>query len=108
MPTVVFTLADDTQRSVDAPAGTSVMLAAMNNDVPGIEAECGGTCSCATCHVYVDERFAELLQPPAPAESELLDFVAAERRPNSRLSCQIVMEQRLDGLVVALPEVQSF
>jgi 2Fe-2S ferredoxin len=107
MPTVVFELADKTQRRVEVAAGTSVMLAALNGDVPGIEAECGGTCSCATCHVYVDERFISMLPAPAPAESELLDFVAAERRPNSRLSCQIVMDQRIDGLVVALPEFQS-
>ena len=106
MPIVIFESPDHTRREVEADNGKSVMLAAMSNGIDGIEAECGGTCSCATCHVYVDENFLPLLNAPDSQELEMLDFVAAERKPNSRLSCQIVVDPKLDGLVVQLPETQ--
>ncbi len=106
MPTIHFILADGTLRSVQAQSGSSVMLAAIRNDVRGIEAECGGSCACATCHVYVDPDFAGRLAPPDAMEDELLDGVAAERRPGSRLSCQIEVDAALDGLRVHIPPRQ--
>jgi 2Fe-2S ferredoxin len=106
MPTVIFESIDNSRREVDAPPGASLMTAAVRQGVDGIEADCGGTCSCATCHVYVDEGFVDLLPPPASQELDMLDFVAAERKPNSRLSCQIVVDHKLEGLLVRLPEKQ--
>lgn len=107
MPAVVYILKDGSERRVEVPEGTSVMLGAIQNNVPGIEAECGGCCSCATCHVYVDEAFAGKVPAPDLTESDLLSGVAAERRPTSRLSCQISMTAALDGLIVRIPEKQS-
>jgi ferredoxin, 2Fe-2S len=85
--------------------GWSLMQAATSNGVDGIEAECGGSCACATCHCYV-ESHAESMVPPAKDELALLDHVAAERRPNSRLACQVRMSGGLDGMVVRLPARQ--
>ncbi|MBT2300515.1 2Fe-2S iron-sulfur cluster binding domain-containing protein [Variovorax paradoxus] len=106
MPTIHYILKDGSTREVDAKAGTSVMENAIRHNVRGIDAECGGCCSCATCHVYVDEAFFDRLPPPDDLESGLLEVVAAERRPTSRLSCQIAMSAALDGLTVRLPETQ--
>lgn len=106
MPRVVYVLRDGSERCVEVPEGTSVMLGAIQNNIPGIEAECGGCCSCATCHVYVEEAHLGRLPPPDAGESEMLTGVAAERRTNSRLSCQITMAAALDGLVVRMPERQ--
>ncbi|WP_184082234.1 2Fe-2S iron-sulfur cluster-binding protein [Afipia massiliensis] len=92
---------------LDVPEGWSLMQAAVKNGIDGIVAECGGSCVCATCHVYVQqERFAEL-PPPGEDELELLDEVKAERRPNSRLSCQIKAAPELNGLIVTIPEYQT-
>lgn len=107
MPVVVYILKDGSERRVEVPADTSVMLGAIQNNVPGIEAECGGCCSCATCHVYVDEIWFAKLPAKDTMEDDLLSGVAAERRPTSRLSCQINMTAELDGLVVRIPEKQS-
>lgn len=107
MPVVVYILKDGSERRVEVPADTSVMLGAIQNNVPGIEAECGGCCSCATCHVYVDETWLAKLPAKDGMEDDLLSGVAAERKPNSRLSCQINMTPDLDGLVVRIPEKQS-
>jgi 2Fe-2S ferredoxin len=107
MPVVVYILKDGSERRVDVPADTSVMLGAIQNNVPGIEAECGGCCSCATCHVYVDETWFAKLPAKDAMEDDLLSGVAAERKPTSRLSCQINMTADLDGLVVRIPEKQS-
>ena len=74
--------------------------------MPGIEAECGGACACATCHVYVDEAFKEIVGEPEPMEEDMLDF-AYEVRPTSRLSCQIRVRDELDGLTVTVPERQG-
>ncbi|MDQ2801504.1 MAG: 2Fe-2S iron-sulfur cluster-binding protein, partial [Pseudomonadota bacterium] len=79
----------------------------MQNDVPGILAECGGVMSCATCHVYVDPAWLDRLPPPSTDEDDMLDNTAAERRANSRLSCQIKMAPELDGLRVQVPETHS-
>jgi 2Fe-2S ferredoxin len=91
---------------VDVPEGWTLMQGATTNGVNGIEAECGGSCSCATCHCYV-ETLAERLDPPNETEQAMLDGVAAERRSNSRLSCQIKVRADLEGMVVRLPETQS-
>jgi 2Fe-2S ferredoxin len=106
MPTVIYRLADLSERRIEVPAGTSVMQAAVQNDVEGIVAECGGSCACATCHVYVDEAFAARLPPASDLEAELLTVTAAEPRSNSRLSCQIIVTPQLDGLSVTIPETQ--
>jgi 2Fe-2S ferredoxin len=82
------------------------MMCAVSNDIDGIVAECGGSLMCATCHVYVDEAFADRLPAMTPDEDEMLEAAASERLPTSRLSCQIVMSDELDGLVVRLPETQ--
>ena len=106
MPRVTFVQPDGERRVVEVPAGVSVMKAAVNNAVAGIVAECGGSCMCATCHVYVATPGAAL--PPISAdEDEMLDVTAAERRPASRLSCQLVLTDDLDDLVVDVPEAQS-
>lgn len=92
---------------LDVPEGWSLMQAAVKNGIDGIVAECGGSCVCATCHVYVqEERFVEL-PPPGEDELELLDEVKAERRPNSRLSCQIKAAPDLEGLIVTIPECET-
>jgi 2Fe-2S ferredoxin len=74
--------------------------------VPGIDADCGGACACATCHVYVDEAFLDKVGKPSPMEDSMLDF-ASERKSNSRLSCQIGVSDALDGLRVTVPEFQG-
>ena len=107
MPTVNYVLRDGTKRAIDVPNGTSVMLGAINNNLRGIDAECGGCCSCATCHVYVEDADMKRLKPADAVENELLEGVAAERRPTSRLSCQIDVTPALDGLTVYMPDRQS-
>lgn len=105
---VKITYIDDagTARTVEAQVGATVMETAIKNGVPGIEAECGGACACATCHVYVDEAWREKVGPPAAMEEDMLDF-GYDVRPNSRLSCQIKVREELDGLVVRTPERQA-
>ncbi|RPH45075.1 MAG: (2Fe-2S)-binding protein [Burkholderiales bacterium] len=103
MPTVTFVLPDGSERRIDAVAGTSVMLAAVEHDLPGIVGECGGCASCATCHVYVDPAWAARLEPADEVEDDLLGFAAAPRRAGSRLACQIEMDASLDGLRVEIP-----
>ncbi|WP_210484684.1 2Fe-2S iron-sulfur cluster-binding protein [Microvirga antarctica] len=95
-----------TSRDVEAEEGSTVMEAAIRNGVPGIDAECGGACSCATCHVYVDEQWCEIVGQPQAMEEDMLDF-AYDVRPNSRLSCQIRIRPELDGLVVQTPSRQG-
>ncbi|MEX1084190.1 MAG: 2Fe-2S iron-sulfur cluster-binding protein [Xanthobacteraceae bacterium] len=95
-----------TARTVEGEIGSTVMETAIKNAIPGIEAECGGACSCSTCHVYVDETWREATGEPSPMEEDMLDF-AFDVRPNSRLSCQIKVTAALDGLVVSTPERQA-
>jgi len=97
---------DGTRFDIEAETGSTVMENAVRNSVPGIEAECGGACACATCHVYVDEAWTDKVGPPAPMEEDMLDF-AFEVKPTSRLSCQIKIKPELDGLVVNVPERQA-
>jgi 2Fe-2S ferredoxin len=92
---------------IDVPVGESVMEGAVRNGVDGIVAECGGSCLCATCHVYVEERYLSLLPPIGEEQEAMLDSTACERLPNSRLSCQIPVTPQLDGLIVRMPEYQK-
>jgi 2Fe-2S ferredoxin len=93
-------------RTIDAEVGATVMEVAIRNSIPGIEAECGGACACATCHVYVEESWREKVGAPTPMEEDMLDF-GYDIKPNSRLSCQIKVTDALDGLVVITPERQA-
>lgn len=107
MPKVTYLQPNGKSQTIEAHAGSSVMHAAVTNGVAGIEADCGGACSCATCHVYIDEEWAGRLPPVGEDEEGMLACTASERRASSRLSCQIVMTDELDGLVVITPETQS-
>ncbi|MBV9394844.1 MAG: 2Fe-2S iron-sulfur cluster binding domain-containing protein [Methylobacteriaceae bacterium] len=93
-------------RTIEVENGATVMEAAIRNGIPGIEAECGGACACATCHVYVGEEFMEIVGKPSQMEEDMLDF-AYEVKPNSRLSCQIKVRPELDGLTVTTPPQQG-
>ena len=107
MPQVTYIAADGTTTSVDVPLGENVMRGALYNNIDGIVGECGGGLSCATCHCYVDDAWtAPVGGPSSTAETELLEAAASEVKASSRLSCQIVMTEALDGLVVHLPEAQ--
>ena len=104
---VIYVEPSGVERIVEVPDGWTLMQGATMKGVGGIDAECGGSCACATCHVYVDESDLARLPPPADAELGLLDSVAAEQKPTSRLSCQIKVTPALDGLVVRMPDRQS-
>ena len=105
MPTVTFTDAQGGQRTVEAAAGDSVMETAVRNGVPGIVAECGGSLSCATCHVFVAEDDLETLPPMEEMEDEMLYGTSEDRRDTSRLSCQLTLAEDAD-LHVTTPETQ--
>ena len=106
MPKITYVSHGGHVTSVEAAVGMTVMRAAMLNDVPGIDAECGGSCACATCHVIVDPAWADRLPPPKPGEEDTLDLVR-NSTPTSRLSCQIDVTPELDGLIVRTPEAQG-
>ncbi|MFP3920754.1 MAG: 2Fe-2S iron-sulfur cluster-binding protein [Dichotomicrobium sp.] len=105
MPQITYIQPDGTKHVVEAKSGQTAMEVAIGNMVPGIVAECGGACSCATCHVYVDEEWAERVGSPSEMEEDMLDF-AFDVRPTSRLSCQIRITDEFDGLVLHVPEEQ--
>lgn len=105
MAKITYIQPDGSRQVVDADPGMTVMETARKHQIEGIEAECGGACACATCHVYVDEAWRERVGPPAEMEEDMLDF-AFDVRPSSRLSCQIKVTEVLDGLVVSVPEKQ--
>jgi 2Fe-2S ferredoxin len=105
MARITFIQPDGTEETVEAQLGMTVMEAAKMSLIEGIEAECGGACACATCHVYVGEGWRERTGAPGEMEEDMLDF-AFEVRPESRLSCQIRVTEVLDGLVVRIPEKQ--
>ena len=106
MPKIVFIEHNGTAHEVSGDVGSTVMETAIKNAVPGIDAECGGALACATCHVYVREDWLEKTGGPSEMEEDMLDF-AFEVKPNSRLSCQIRIEDELDGLTVDIPEQQG-
>jgi len=103
MPRVTYVLPDGGERTLDLPAGTSVMRAAVDHDLPGIVGECGGCASCATCHVWVDDAWIARLAPADAVEDDLLGFSEVPRRAGSRLGCQIELTEALDGLRVTIP-----
>ena len=107
MTTITFIHPEGREQRILASAGESAMQAATRQDINGILAECGGNAMCATCHVYVDEGWLTQLPAMGDEEDALLDGTAAERRANSRLSCQIKLTADLDGLILRLPERQT-
>lgn len=106
MVKIVFIDSAGQSRDVEAEQGSTVMESAVRNGVPEIEAECGGACACATCHVYIDPAWAEATGKAEPMEEDMLDF-AFEVQPTSRLSCQIKVRPALDGLVIRTPARQG-
>ena len=105
MISITYIEHDGTERSIEARPGSSVMLAAVTNGVPGIDADCGGSCSCATCHVFVNEEWLSKPGKISPTEEAMLSL-SPDRKENSRLACQIPVTEDLDGLVVTTPEFQ--
>jgi 2Fe-2S ferredoxin len=106
MPKITFIEHDGTVHTVEAELGATVMETALKNDIAGIVAECGGSCTCATCLVHVDEKWFPVVGKPSPEEEDMLDF-AFEVTPTSRLSCQIKVTQALNGLIVRTPSYQG-
>ena len=102
MPKITYIEHDGSQHTVDAEIGSTVMETALRNDIASIVAECGGSCTCATCLVHVDEKWFAVVGPPSSDEEEQLD-AAFEVKPTSRLSCQIIWDTHLDGLELTLP-----
>ena len=105
MAKITYSEFDGKTHTVEVKPGLSVMEGAIKNRVPGIDADCGGACACATCHVYVDEAWREKTGTTSAMEESMLDF-AENVKPNSRLSCQIKIRDDLDGLKVTTPESQ--
>lgn len=105
MPKAIYLL-NAVRNEIDAPVGTSLMRGACDNGVEGIIGDCGGNMSCATCHVFVDDEFLHLLSPVSSSEDQMLDYTAAPRQPNSRLSCQLFMSEALNGLTVTIADPQ--
>lgn len=104
MITVTFILKDGSRQTVDAELGNNIMQTATYENVKGIEGACGGFCSCATCHVYVESEHT--LPPVSKEEHQMLDGTASQRRKNSRLGCQIILTQAMDGLTLRMPDAQ--
>jgi ferredoxin, 2Fe-2S len=105
MPKIKYIEHNGKEHEIEVPVGWSVMEGAVKNLIPGIDADCGGACACATCHVYVDPQWAAKLQTKQDMEETMLDF-AQDLEPTSRLSCQIKVTPELDGLVVRMPKNQ--
>jgi ferredoxin, 2Fe-2S len=106
MPKVIYIENNGKQHEYDLPLGATIMEGAVQNGVKGIVAECGGSCMCATCHVYVDDAFLDLLPDIEEEENEMLDGTNAPRLHNSRLGCQVRASKKYDGLIVRIPETQ--
>ncbi|RKQ71175.1 2Fe-2S ferredoxin [Litorimonas taeanensis] len=105
MPKILFMSHAGEEHSIEAKVGDSLMEAAVKNSIAGIDADCGGACACATCHVYIDSSYSALTGTPDDMEQSMLDF-ADEVQPTSRLSCQIPITEEMEGIVVRLPESQ--
>ncbi len=105
MPTITFIAHSGQRHTVQAESGLSLMRAAIDHNVPGIDGDCGGQCACATCHVFIDGHWAALTGSRTQQEDEMLNF-AAELRDSSRLACQVMVSDALDGLEVSMPEGQ--
>ena len=107
MAHITYVEANGQSTTIDLADGWNLMQGATTNGIDGIIGECGGSCACATCHCYVDDLLARALPPPSQGELDMLENVVAERRPNSRLACQIKANAALEGGVVSLPERQE-
>ncbi|MDX9999519.1 MAG: 2Fe-2S iron-sulfur cluster-binding protein [Phenylobacterium sp.] len=105
MAKITYRTCSGEERTLDLPDGLSVMEGAVKHAIEGIDADCGGACACATCHVYVDEAWLDKLEPASDMERSMLDF-AENTQPNSRLACQIKIKAEFDGLLVQTPESQ--
>lgn len=106
MVMITYVQPDGMEKTVDVPEGRSVMEGAVANDVAGIVAECGGSCSCATCHAYIDEEWIGVVGPAGEDEADMLEF-SSSPMSNSRLTCQIEVTRQLDGLKLAIPDEQG-
>ena len=106
MPKITYNTYDNKTHTIEVQNGLTVMEGAIQNDIPGIDADCGGGMSCATCHVYVDDKWLDKLPIKEDGEEDMLDM-AYEPKKNSRLSCQLVVSDTLDGLVVNIPSKQG-
>ena len=106
MAKITYISHEGKKNTVEVPNGLSVMEGALQNEIPGIDADCGGSMACATCHVYVEEKWLDKIPKAEDAEIDMIDM-AHEPKKNSRLSCQIIMNNDLDGLIVTTPEKQS-
>jgi len=105
MAKITYIEHDGTEHAIDVKTGLSVMEGAVKNNIPGIDADCGGACACATCHVYVDEEWVDKVGKPSAMEESMLDF-AENVESNSRLSCQIKVSDELEGLIIRMPASQ--
>ena len=106
MPKITYIDNQDNAKTIDVEKGLSVMEGAIQNDIPGIDADCGGSMACATCHVYVEEKWLDKLPKAEEAEVDMIDM-AYEPKKNSRLSCQLIVSDELDGLVINTPSKQT-
>lgn len=106
MAKITYIEHDGTEHTVEVKPGLTVMEGAVKNNIPGIDADCGGSCACGTCHVYVDDAWREKAGVHSAMEEPMIEFVTAPVQPNSRLSCQIKVTDALDGLIVRMPESQ--
>ncbi len=106
MPQITCISANGNRTELEVPEGTSVMQAALSSGLPGLNADCGGACQCATCHVYVEQPWADQLAAMDDMEDAMLDCTGEPRQANSRLSCQLMVTAAMDGMVVRLPAVQ--
>ena len=107
MPHIRFIQPDGSLQNVEAEDGQSVMQAAVNALVPGIVADCGGACACATCHGYIDDEWVDRVPPASPDELDMIDGGCLDARPTSRLTCQVKITDNLDGLTIRLPPSQG-
>ena len=106
MPKITYKVSSGRSKTIDVENGLTVMEGAIQNEIPGIDADCGGSMACATCHVYVEEKWFNKLPKAEDAEVDMIDM-AFEPKKNSRLSCQIIVGDELEGLVVTTPEKQT-
>ena len=106
MPKIIYKDYQGTSKTIEVESGFTVMEGAIQKEIPGIDADCGGSMACATCHVYVDEKWFDKIPKAEDAENDMIDM-AYEPKKNSRLSCQIIVNEELDGLEVTTPEKQT-
>ena len=106
MPKIIYRDFQGNSKTIQVDNGLSVMEGAIQNEIPGIDADCGGSMACATCHVYVDDKWFDKIPKAEDAEADMIDM-AFEPKKNSRLSCQIIVSEELDGLIVTTPEKQT-